>query len=369
MEISGNTPSTAPALTVALTNKGNSSQSSFKAGQQLLVSVLSSTSNNRATIDVGGKTFQAQTNIPLQAGQQFRAIATVNNKTNTETLTLTIINNKTNSETISRALRSAMPQQAPLAETFNNWAQLLIAASANSAATKAIPAAVLSLMREILGKLPSLSNIKTASNLKNALQHSGLFLESALATRNDQINVDLKAMLLKLAAQIQTGIDTTGNNKQLLEQLQRQTESALARIQLNQLQSLKQEGSAQPLLIEIPAWEKERLDNIRLLITKDKSGKQDNHNDDDHQQWQVRLQFNLPELGSVEASITFNNEQAGISFISKEAHTTDLFSDKLSELHEDLRDHGLLISHLSSQPGNIEPLEPHPTSTLFEAKA
>ena len=123
------------------------------------------------------------------------------------------------------------------------------------------------------------------------------------------------------------------------------------------------------MLIELPAWEKERLENIRLLITEDKPGKQNNNNDNSHQQWQVRLQFNLPELGSVEASITFKNEQTGISFISKEAHTADLFSDKLSKLHEDLIDHGLLISHLSSQPGRIEPLEPHPTNTLFEAKA
>ena len=232
MEISGNTPSTAPVLTVALSNKdskSDSSQNSLKPGQEFLVRVLSGTSNGRATIDVGGKTFQAQTNIPLQAGQQFRTIATVNNKTNNETLTLTIINDKPNAETISRALRSAMPQQAPLAETFNNWAQLLIAANANSAATKTIPAAVLSLLRELLGRLPSLSNIEAASNLKNALQHSGLFLESTLTTRNDQINVDLKAMLLKLAVQIQTSIDAAGNNKQLREllgQLQRQTESA-----------------------------------------------------------------------------------------------------------------------------------------------
>ena len=375
MEINSNTPSTAPALTVSLTAKSNNTQSNWKPGQELLVRVLSSstgTPRNSATIDVGGKIFQAQTNTTLQVGQQFRAIASLNNKTaaTSETLTLTIINNNTKTETINRALRSAMPQQAPLAQVFNNLSQLLQSVTTGTATVNIIPTAVLTLIRELLNKLPSLSNIETASSLKNVLLHSGLFLESALAMRSEQVNDDLKATLLKLIAQIQISLNAAENNKQLreiLRQLQRQSESALARIQLNQLQSLKQEGSPQPLLAELPVWEKDRLENIRLLITRDNSRQQSNGNP--CPLWQVRLQITRPELGSIEATIAIKNEQTDISFVAQETHTADLFKTKLAELRQDLISHGQTIAHLSCHSGRIEKLDSRPDTSLFEAKA
>jgi len=365
MEITGKHSSIPAALTKSRSN--SQPASSWQSGQQLLVRIISTTPQNRVTIDIGGKSFSAQANISLQQGQQYLTRVSTKVVANKELITLKIITNDANREIVTRALRTAMPQQAVLTETFNSWTQLLLP---NNASAKILPDALLALIRELLGKLPSLSNINSAAALKNVLQHSGLFLESALNSRADQINDDLKALLLKLAAQIQSSIAVTDQNKQtreLLEQLFRQTESALARIQINQLQSLKQDNAPQALLLELPISEKAHLDNFRLLITRDKQSQQgDSH---DEEQWQVRLQFKLPGLGLVEASINIKHQQANVTFIAKDPATAVLFDDRLNELRRDLIEHGLNIGQLSSYHGRIEKLESLPESAIISEQA
>ena len=134
-----------------------------------------------------------------------------------------------------------------------------------------------------------------------------------------------------------------------LQELLRQTESALARIQSQQLNSANNTDPQRTnLLFELPIRSQDGMDMFQFRIHRD-AGEQ--HQDGSEAPWSVSLAFELERLGPVRVLITILNEHVSVTFWAEAAATQQLFREHMSALQSNLTDAGLSIGRLSCQAG------------------
>jgi hypothetical protein len=104
---------------------------------------------------------------------------------------------KADANFISKQLRTALPQQ-------QSAPQLL--STINAANTRATPSSLSPLLKEFLNILPSKAQVTQASELKQTILQSGLFLESQLA-KGEAPPRDIKRALLRLHQQLSQELD------------------------------------------------------------------------------------------------------------------------------------------------------------------
>jgi len=132
------------------------------------------------------------------------------------------------------------------------------------------------------------------------------------------------------------------------QQLARQVESALARVQLSQLASLPAAGGdGVQWLLELPVRGEGYADIFQLRLDQ----QQRQAESGGRPVWQVTLAFELPELGPVHARIRFDGEAVSTYFWSERGATADLFNGALEALRRDLRQAGLSVGELVCRHG------------------
>ncbi len=229
---------------------------------------------------------------------------------------------------------------------------------------------VVNRIRTVLENTPTRSEVSSPPLLRRIIQESGLFMEPKLAFGQPS-GADLKSNLLLLLLLIRSRIEQfvlpeqkdlqvherpsqpppspleSGVSK-LLNQLFRQIEGSLARIQLNQLASLPTEdgNNRQVWQFDIPVRHPHGFDSFQLKVERERHhGKKR----DTAHRWRVSLHFDLEPLGPVQAQVTLLGEEVSALFLAERKESATLIEQHLSALDLAFSRAGLKVGHLAAK--------------------
>lgn len=245
---------------------------------------------------------------------------------------------------------------------------------------------------ELLTQLPKLQQLTQPQGLKQTILNSGLFLEQhILHPRAETLpDADVKNILLRLALLIRQSLShnlanpappassnsppaaSTLSQEQLMGLL-KQTESSIARIQMNQLTALTtQTRSEERLLnIELPLL----LQNNRepeMLTLQIRRGNRGGGGQGEHPVWSVRLQLEPEGYGHIEAIVTLLGGKVSTTFWCHEQSTSALFARNMEQLIKRFDEQGLEVGNCRAIFGQApaETEQPYPTSiSLIDIQA
>jgi len=295
-----------------------------------------------------------------------------------------------------QAVRDALPRQLPLSSLL---AQLQAIIGTDGSRGSKLPAEVLQQVRQILDQLPRPDGVGRADGLQQALANSGIFLEARLAEAlrtsqpfaqtAQQLSIDLKGGLLGLLSlllglRIPTGAtapSTHGAQKhpadvppplpnsqpfaqprlpasaasllnlslpQQLQELLRQVDGSLARIQLSQLAANNEDDGRRSWLLDLPLRHGDQLDLLQIRIDEERGGKGRGSDS----LWSVTLAVELDGLGEIHIRVTLTGGVVSATFWAGDDRTAELFEQHLGELQQRLQAAGLRVGNLSARHGN-----------------
>lgn len=326
----------------------------WSVGQLLKATVLEQLANNTLLLSLGKSKISAHTSLPLETGSQLQLKVL---RTGDQPLLQVLSQSRhaaSNAEISAAALRQALPRQAPLADFFTSIRHV-------SYNDTRLPQSIQQVLQALQASIASRAEIQNPEGVKKAMNGSGLFLESNLHSQRGPAftNTDLKAQLLRLADRLTSSNTSLSHNvnkpiqqpvqansspafmasvinQMDMPELQRQVESALARIQLNQLNSIpNSEQNSQPFVIELPIKDADQTDVVAIKINQEEARKQDR---DSNQLWSVMLSFELHELGHLHARLTLGGEKIRASLWAEQNHTFTLLQHNLDYLRERLKE-------------------------------
>lgn len=155
----------------------------------------------------------------------------------------------------------------------------------------------------------------------------------------------------------QGSIPSKDSTEKVIEALIRQTSSALAKIQLNQISSLNQPSTpsadtatAQQWLFEIPVNTGSQVETVSILIKEEKEKTAENDNKKE-KRWFVSLNFDLEEFGRLQVELTLVGESASSTIWVERGATYQSISPQLSSLQTRLEALGLKVEKLDCRKG------------------
>ena len=145
--------------------------------------------------------------------------------------------------------------------------------------------------------------------------------------------------------------------EQIIEKLLSNTEGALAKLQVLQLQHLQPNDSQKTIWsFELPIRTDNTLDNIMIYIEEDAEGEDPNQY---MIPWKIILKFNIKELGAIQAHISLQGTKVSVNFWIENNSTTSLFSEHVSLLETQLKKVGLetgsIKCHCDAPPKQANP--------------
>ena len=243
---------------------------------------------------------------------------------------------------------------------------------------KSVPVQLKQIARQILLLLPKPEQLSNPTILKQQLHDSGIFLESkvfsAFASTQPAIDNDFKLKLLQLAEHITRHLDVnkpqplSEQNRELFQQLQQKSSQVLARIVIDQINSLpKDEGNKQVWLLELPFLNQGKPDKVRLEIEQQaEQGK----TSEDMQKWAVNITVTPPGLGTVYCRLNCVGEHVNTRFWSDRPATADKINRFLDILKKQLNAKGVTTGIMTVQAGKPDHVDPgHQSHQLINEKA
>lgn len=146
-----------------------------------------------------------------------------------------------------------------------------------------------------------------------------------------------------------------------LGSLLRLTAALLARIQHHQFQGLGQtqtlaDGTTQTVWqLEIPLRDGQQFTQVQLRIQRDQEAP-DKQQSEQQPQWEIRLAFNLEQLGPLQAITQLYKGRVSSQFWAEQPHTLHIVTQQLGYLRDRLLTKGLEVGDLSCHRGS--PPEP-----------
>lgn len=147
---------------------------------------------------------------------------------------------------------------------------------------------------------------------------------------------------------------------QLLMLLHQQTLGSLAKIQLQQVQTLShqqsQTDSAQPTqswVFDIPVRHGQEVHNLEIKLQQDwvDEGEDENKGGVKVRQWSVTLSFDLPDAGGFYAQLIVINETLSVKLWAEQQTTLSEARLKLDNLREQLSTQGIVVKQLQCVQG------------------
>jgi len=268
-------------LVLAAASAGPAKTADWATGQLLRAIVDSQSPDGTVTLRLGTQLLEGRSDLPLRPGQSLTLQVTQTgtplvlrivpeaatapapmtgraNEASRDTVSARgprlgpIAETATGTDGINRALRQALPRQGEIQPLLDG-----LVGAARGAPGSLLPPAVAAFANRLLSRLPDIQTLVAPGALKQALRDSGLFLEAHLARNSAAPERDLKAMLLRLQGMLRNVAvtpdrhDATGNSPPTPDgdtpavvALQQRTDAALARIVMNQIDSLPRDTSA-----------------------------------------------------------------------------------------------------------------------------
>lgn len=225
----------------------------LQPGQLLNIKVIN-LQGNRLTFTLPSQnppqTYQAETQNPLKPGQAYTVkVITTQPKLQLQLQPTT----NTQGTQPSQLYRQLLPNMQPLAQALQQLSQPEF--------LKHLPAQLQQQIQKLLDSLLKPSNSLSSKQLKQATEHSGLFLENqlskAIQNKSSPPHQDLKAQLLKL----QTSLSQS-NTDPSLQKAKTLVDKMLNRITLNQIQSIENPW----LITDLPVTPNPYFKQITLQI-------------------------------------------------------------------------------------------------------
>ncbi|GAB4288986.1 MAG: hypothetical protein Kow0096_01740 [Thiohalomonadaceae bacterium] len=253
-----------------------------------------------------------------------------------------------------------LPETGPRAQPTVPAAALASAVTAAAAAP--VPEQIKTLAMEWLNRLADPQRLTTPDGLRQAISQSGLFLEARLARGDSTVlQQDFRAGLLRLLGAVQeqmaaptsaaprSGTPTVPTlNPALLLELSQHIEGALARVKVQQLQTLNAQAGPDPAwLLELPLRHGAEQEVIRLRIQREGG----NNHGSGAPGWSVRLHFDSTQHGGVDSVVTLLGGKVGVSFWAEQPATAARLQQRLEELRGQLQHAGLAVEYLRSVAG------------------
>ena len=412
--------------TTAQNNLPNSPPPDWKVSQ-LIQAIITKITDKQLFLDIQG--VKANTlkpaNLDLQVGDTLKL--QIEQLKPMPQFRIIHVQQTTNINLTSQAVRNITSQNTAITPMLKNLSFI-----ANRPALRPSPlsAGTNAAVRNIFKQLPSVFNLKTATQIKNHLQNSGLFIESKIknqilsSIQSMQVNkisidkvkvnikplleLDLGAQLHRLADLIRTQISTTtqlatsknttnqpqppltpaGKNKLVVKQ------AGGAPAEQASLQNISQrEEAMQTFLRQIESslthMQQTQLQNLSesqtgrplwLMELPIKNGQdidlfelriseEENTQAEGEAKkiWNVTLKFDLSGLGKVKAHIKMQNELISAQFYSEKTETLTLFRENFDFLRGRLNYNGLNVGNIECAHAKLsEDITPVNSSPLDE---
>ncbi len=376
-----------PILSTVFIPRAGEPSATFQIGEILAATVLEKLSDNHFLLQLsqGGRRLHAESSIELDNGQELQLEVIKAG----ETVELRVVKGDSSADGLAeieqQAYRQLLPKQQSLSVLIEHLLQTMSAENNHR-----LPGVVQEAIRQLLNVLPDAAGL-TPEKIKQAILASGVFLEAMLGQSPQQPLValpdDFKAKLLRLfdalksvqpvkgslaepteRSAVAPSSDGTADGSPemlaatLLREAQRNlkdllenTESALAKVALDQLASLPRVDGEQAWQLELPFCSGRGGDSVRLRITEDRNA---SAGDAGAPRWSVLLELNPPGLGEIHCRINIVGERVDAFFVSQDALTANLILVNLNLLDSRFRQAGLEPAHLDAQAGSLRRTAP-----------
>jgi len=376
-----------PSLRLAL--PAGAESRAWRVGQ-VLTALVRSSGPDSAILRINGQNIEAATTRPLPQGQVLQLeVAALSPR-----VTLRPATPDAGQALLNAAQRVLLPRQAPL----DNLVQTLVRAGDQDRLPPAVRDAVNALLRAI----PASGELSQESRIRDLFRNSGLLFEQKLQqivrqqASPDQLAGDQKGLLANLlrqlfgalqerprsteggrhtppgaaqpaqSANVRAPLPLPRDVNTLLGLLARQTDGALARVQLSQVNLLAGEIQL-PWLVEIPVRDGDRTDALRLLLDREP---QQGENDAERG-WTVRLSLDNADLGGLHCTVTLRGRTVSTNWWAERRDTATRVDTQLQLLATRLEALDLTVGGMRCVHGR-PPEPPRPASTsgaLFNERA
>ena len=359
-----------PTSVAALTWLGaaaGASAEGWRIGSVLSARPLGLTDQGLLVIQIGALTVEAEapgTQLPSQF--QVRVLSL-----GPQPLLEIIGAQVTTDTSVNQAMRERLPQQ-------NGYAPLLatVTALAQWPVLRQLPAYVRNALALLEHSMSNPEELATGDGLRQAIERSGLFLESQLAQPGgDDASIgqdDWKGALLRLLTaldgqpslrddndiNVAPPLQSRGMTPQgrlalppelaesneaasFLPRLRSDVQAALARLEVAQLEASK----VPAWMIEIPVQGQQGADVLQVRLEQHiKDGEQDQH-------WTLGFALDLPSLGPVQGELVLRGLHLSVRLWAQQRESTARLEQQFDELRSRLAASGLSLDQLSCQTG------------------
>ncbi len=150
-----------------------------------------------------------------------------------------------------------------------------------------------------------------------------------------------------------------------LNELLRNIETSLAKIQHNQLQHfIPDDQSKINWFFDLPVRREDGSDIFRFKFSQGN----DENNTNDNNEWSVTLSFDLEKLGLISIQIYLHDNKIGATVWAKKQGTYQLFNTHLYILQKQMEDSGITVSNIRCNKGEIPQTETNKPINLLDEK-
>ncbi|MDD1622096.1 MAG: flagellar hook-length control protein FliK [Methylococcaceae bacterium] len=275
---------------------------------------------------------------------------------------------------IIELFKQLLPIQTSSAPLLNHLNQILPALENDATIAETLKR----LAQEILRSIPLKTQLTEPAQLKQSVDQSGLFLESKLAELlsgkdGTSLQDDLKFKLVKFVHLLSLEIDAQAEQKSamdnttVLKEALQKAHAALAKLTLDQFQSLPRDESAKlAWVLELPFFHDQKADTVQIEIERDKQGAQDT----DQKNWAVSITITPPELATIHCRISCYDGSVNTRFWSDGPDTVDKINAHLDYLKQQFERNGLKTGFMEAHQGKPTPTDSvkKPLSNLLSEK-
>lgn len=276
-------------------------------------------------------------------------------------------------EHIVAAYKQLLPQQGPPTLLLHQLSQTM----SELVADQNVGETLKQLALKILLAIPDKARLFEPASLKQLIAQSGLFMERGLLDAaqpkppTQALQQDFKLILSKFMAQLGLEMAASGTDpaksdgNELLKEILQKAQGSLARITLDQLNSLPRDDSPKQVwLLELPFFNNATPETVQLLIEQDKQADQQNG----QKNWVVSITITPPELDTIHCKISCYDGSVNTRFWSESTSTVDKINARLDYLRQQFEEKGLKPGFMDAQQG--KPAQPNlqimPTNLLSE---
>ncbi len=255
---------------------------------------------------------------------------------------------------IFEALKQLLPIQASPTLLLNQLQLALPRLQADPSVAETLK----NLAQVILDSTPNKTRLTEASQLKQTVNESGLFMESKLAellsgktemTFQDDFKLKLGKLIQLLHREMATQPESkSAEDNEILKQSLQKAQGALAKLTLDQLNSLpRDESPKQGWILELPFFNNNAPDSVKIEIEQDKA----HHNDSPHKNWAVSITITPPDLATIHCKISCYDGSVNTRFWSEAAGTVEKINANLDYLKQQFELKGLSSGFMQAQQG------------------